>query len=95
MTEETVRAALRQVIDPEIGVDIVSLGLVREVRVAGGRVRVRMILTAPGCPLEGVMRRGAEAVIGRMPGVEAVEVEIAREPIWTPALMEPTALEET
>lgn len=91
--EEAVRTALRTVVDPEIGLDIVSLGLVYGVEVAGPRVAVTMTLTTPGCPLGQAMRQGVTAVVGALPGVEAVDVRVVWEPPWDPSMIDPRALE--
>ena len=85
-------AALRTVADPEIGLDIVSLGLVYDVRIEGGAVTVTMTLTAPGCPLEHAMRAGVAAAVGALPGVERVDVRIVWDPPWSPAMIDPAAL---
>ncbi len=73
--EETVRAALLGVIDPELGDNIVDLGMVRAVRVdPGGRVEVEVALTVAGCPLRTQLRSDVEARVGSLPGVGVVEV---------------------
>ncbi|HEX7128150.1 MAG TPA: metal-sulfur cluster assembly factor [Thermodesulfobacteriota bacterium] len=87
-----VLAALRAVIDPEIGLDIVSLGLVYDVRVDGGSVTVTMTLTAAGCPLGAAMRDGVTTVVGALPGVETVDVRIVWDPPWSPDMIDPAAL---
>ncbi len=90
---DDVWSALRTVIDPEIGLDIVSLGLVYDLRIEGPRVAVTMTLTTPGCPLEHAMRRGVAAAVGALPGVEAVDVQIVWEPRWDPSMIAPEVLE--
>src|SRR5262249_44521917 len=76
--------ALGDVVDPELGMSIVALGLVYDVRIAGGAVDVTMTLTAPGCPLHDLMTDWVRGALARVPGVEQVRVELTFEPPWTP-----------
>jgi ATP-binding protein involved in chromosome partitioning len=73
-TEDAVRAALRNVIDPELGADIVDLGMVTAVRVDGGQVDVEVALTIAGCPLRAQIERDVDTHVGALPGVERVTV---------------------
>ena len=80
--ETRIREALKEVIDPEVGINVVDLGLIKEIVINGGSVEVRMVLTTPACPLvdylvEQVMRK-TESV----DGVENVEVTLLDEP-WS------------
>lgn len=84
---EAVRAALRRVIDPEVGLDVVTMGLIYELEVEDGRVRIRHTLTTPGCPMEDVLRRGIAGAARSVAGVEAVETEIVWEPRWDPGMI--------
>ena len=89
-TPDTIRKALRAVKDPELGLNIIDLGLVYDVDVnPGGQVHVRMTLTSPGCPAGGEIIQGVKDVAGEQEGVEAVEVELVWEPYWTPEKMDP------
>ena len=92
-TPDDVRSALKQVIDPEVGVDIVSLGLVYGVQVEGGNVTVTFTLTTPGCPLRTVMTRGVSATVYALPGVQHVEAKLVWEPRWHPGMIERGALQ--
>jgi ATP-binding protein involved in chromosome partitioning len=73
-TEADVRTALRQVVDPELGADIVDLGMVTSVSLDGGVVEVGVALTIAGCPLRGQIRRDVEAHVGALPGIDRVTV---------------------
>lgn len=83
ITEEQVREALKQVKDPELGFDIVNLGLVYNVNVDGGKVTVDMTLTSPACPAGSFMSEQAKAVTEALDGVEEADVRIVWEPRWT------------
>jgi len=83
--EEQAWNLLRTVYDPELGLDVVNLGLVYELRVEPPRAHVRMTLTTPGCPLHDSMGEAVRQALSRIPGVEAVEVELTFDPPWTPA----------
>lgn len=86
-----VAAALKTVIDPEIGYNIVDLGLVYDIAVADGHVRIRMTTTRPGCPATNALREGAEKAAASVCGVDAVEVHMTWLPPWSPELMSETA----
>ena len=87
LTEARVLESLAGVVDPELRLSIVELGLVYGVRIDGARVAVTMTLTAPGCPLHEVMADWARAAVAAIPGVERVDVEITFDPPWTPERM--------
>jgi metal-sulfur cluster biosynthetic enzyme len=79
--------ALATVVDPELGISIVDLGLVYDVQVRPGAVRITMTLTTPGCPIHEVMPEWVRAAVTRVPGVEHVEVTLTFDPPWTPSRM--------
>ena len=87
VTTKMVMDALADVIDPELGMSIVALGLVYDVRIAGGTVEVTMTLTAPGCPLHDLMTEWVRGALAKLPGVEQVHVELTFDPPWTPDRM--------
>lgn len=88
MTEirvEDVMNALREVYDPELPFNVVDLGLVYGVEVNGDRVKIKMTLTAIGCPLAYYLVDMVEEVVReKVPGVKEVEVELVFDPPWTP-----------
>ena len=86
-TKEEVTEALRQVEDPELGMDIVDLGLVYDVAVAGPRVKVTYSLTSMGCPAGPLIEQDIQSTIQGLPEVEAVDTELTFDPPWTPEKM--------
>lgn len=90
--ETAVWEAMSTVIDPEVGIDVVDLGLVYVVEVRDGRARVLMTATTPACPLGPHMCESAEqAIRARLPALQEVKVELTWEPPWTPERMSPEA----
>ena len=86
---ETVRQTLRQVKDPELDLNIVDLGLVYDVEVEDGEVRIEMTLTSPGCPAGPMITNDVYKTLRAVEGVKDVNVEIVWEPYWTPERIEP------
>jgi len=86
-TKEEVVDALRQVEDPELGMDIVDLGLMYEVELDNGKVKVVHTLTSMGCPVGPMIQQQIDDVVRALPGVEDVEVELTWDPPWTPEKM--------
>jgi len=88
LTEADVREALRTVEDPELGVNIVDLGLVYASAVSGGDVAITMTLTSPACPLrEYIESLIDDAVFARLPSVDHLTVDIVSHPLWSPDMM--------
>lgn len=77
-------AALRRIIDPETGHDLVTMGLIYAVAVEGGRADVTMTTTTRGCPLSETLRQGAEAALRAVPGIRDARVTLTWDPPWTP-----------
>jgi len=87
-----IREALRQVIDPELGYNIVDLGLVYDVSIGeGGMTTITMTTTTPGCPATNYLKAGAGEAASSVEGVEFVDVELTYEPRWSPEMMSPEA----
>ena len=87
INEEEVWEALRVVTDPEIGIDVVNLGLVYGVDINDSSVKVRMTLTSMGCPATGLIEFQAKEAVGTVDGVDDVVVEFTFDPPWSPDRM--------
>ena len=81
---EAVREGLRGVMDPELGINIVDLGLVYDIEVEDGHAKVTMTLTSPGCPAGGQILMGAQKAAEETDGVEKADVNLVWKPFWTP-----------
>ncbi len=79
--------ALKEVIDPELGYNIVDLGLIYGISIEGGDVKVTMSMTTPGCPAQHAIAGGVKQCLASQPGVERVAVDIVWQPRWTPQRM--------
>jgi len=84
---EDVEAALTNVIDPELGLDFVELGLIYGVEVSGGDVHVTFSLTSPGCPIGPQVSEQIEEFVTELDGVTSVESTMTFSPPWTPDRM--------
>lgn len=89
ITQDQIIDKLRQCLDPELGVNIIDLGLVYGVSVEGSRVHVLMTLTTPGCPLDAYFTRDITTKLKTLKGISDVAVELTFDPIWSPAKMSP------
>ena len=86
-TKDEVIDALRQVEDPELGMDIVDLGLLYDVEVEGPRVKVTHTLTSMGCPVGPMIQEDIHRVTSELDGVDDIDVELTWDPPWTPERM--------
>jgi metal-sulfur cluster biosynthetic enzyme len=87
LSETTILETLREVIDPELGCNIVDLGLIYSVVVQDGKVSVVMTLTTQGCPMHESIRWGAQNALLGLEGVESADVEVVWDPPWHPSMM--------
>src|SRR5215216_6745697 len=87
LTEEDVFEALEEVIDPELGLDFVSLGLVYDVNIEGEEVYVTFTLTTPACPIGPQVSEQMKEFVGDLPGVTAVHTKMVFDPAWSPEMM--------
>lgn len=94
VTKEEILNSLQAVSDPEIGMDIVNLGLVYDVQINGDKVYIKMTMTAPTCPVTPWILAEAQRVVENLEGVEAADVELVWEPPWNPSLMTDYAKEQ-
>ena len=90
ITADLAKLALRKVKDPELGLNIVDLGLVYEITVdANNNIHVDMTLTSPGCPAGPQIMTDVERALQALPGVGEVELNLVWSPYWTPERIEP------
>ena len=90
--EELIKNALRVVLDPEVGVNIVDLGLVYKIEVSNGNLKVLMTMTSQSCPLGPYLRENVISTIrGQFPSLKSVDVHMVWAPPWKPEMMSDTA----
>jgi metal-sulfur cluster biosynthetic enzyme len=87
VTVDDVENALTNVIDPELGLDFVELGLIYGIEVDGGNVHVTFSLTSPGCPIGPQVSEQIDEFVSELEGVESVESSMVFTPAWTPDRM--------
>ena len=85
--EEAVYEALEEVIDPELGLDFVSLGLVYDVEIDGGDVHITFTLTTPACPIGPQVTEQMREFVSEVEGVTSVHPKMVFDPPWTPEMM--------
>jgi metal-sulfur cluster biosynthetic enzyme len=86
---ERIGDALRVVIDPELGHNIIDLGFVYDISVVDGAVRITMTATTPGCPAIRFLKEGVANAAARVPGVGSVDIVMTFDPLWTPSRISP------
>ena len=89
VTEKDVRDALKKVKDPELNIDLVTLGLVYDIQVQDEQVKAIISLTSPMCPVAGEIVDQARLAIAKVDGVEKAEVQLTFDPPWTPERISP------
>ena len=87
LSEALVREELKNVIDPEIGLDVINLGLIYEVQIQERDVHVLMTLTSPGCPVAGMFMNNVKTAVEAIPGVAQCTVDLTFSPPWDPRVM--------
>ncbi len=87
LSAEQVYEALKNVYDPELGINIVDLGLVYDVEVRDGVVHIEYTLTTMGCPIGPLIEQQMQALLAHVPGVTTVDAEMVLRPPWSPEMM--------
>jgi len=87
VSKEDVMKVLKECYDPEIGISLVDLGLIYDVKVDKDKVRIKMTLTTPGCPMHAMMAEDVKEKVSKIKGVKGVNVDIVFDPPWTPDRM--------
>ena len=93
VTKEEILEQLKEVSDPEIGMDVVNLGLVYDIEINGDRVYIKMTMTAPTCPVTPWILSEAQRVVENLESVEAADVELVWDSPWNPSMMTDEAKE--
>ena len=94
VSEESVYEVIKEIIDPEIGINIVDMGLIYDVDINDTTIDITMTLTSPGCPAGGQLVNGTQHVTQQLDGVEEVNVSVVWTPRWTPEMMSEDAKDE-
>lgn len=87
VTKQDVMKALKKCYDPEIGISLVDLGLIYDVKIDKNKVNIKMTLTTPRCPMHSFMVNDVEEKVKKVKGVKEVKVELVWDPPWTPDKM--------
>lgn len=94
ITREKVLEKLKEIIDPELNVNIVDLGLIYDVNIDDDNVDIKMTLTSPGCPLSFVFQEWVTDAVKKIKGVRNVTIDLVWEPAWNPDRMSEDAKEK-
>ncbi len=87
LSEEMIRERLRDVVDPELRLNVVDLGLIYGIEIDAQTVRITYTLTSPACPLGGVIAEQIRGAVAEMPGVRVVDLNLTFSPPWDPRTM--------
>ncbi|OGD98625.1 hypothetical protein A3A49_02135 [Candidatus Curtissbacteria bacterium RIFCSPLOWO2_01_FULL_38_11b] len=87
ISQEQIIDKLRQCLDPELGINIIDLGLVYGVSIESSRVNILMTLTTPGCPLDSYFVKDITSKLKSLKGISDVSVELTFDPLWSPSKM--------
>ena len=91
VTKSTVLKALKGVMDPELGLSVLDLGLIYGVKINGANVYIKMTLTTPICPLATMIVEDVKGNVSKLKGVKNVKVELVWDPPWSPKKLSPEA----
>lgn len=94
ITTDKVRSCLESVIDPELGINVVDLGLIYNIQIEGNKISVDMTLTTPGCPMAGMLAGSVEQAVREAFAEADVEVSLVWDPPWTPDRLSSEAKEQ-
>ena len=87
-TPDQIRSILRNVVDPEIGVNIVDLGLIYDIRIEAGEIRIALTMTSPACPMSDLVLSDAQAALAEaFPDAPPAKIDLVWNPPWEPARM--------
>lgn len=93
-SRDEILSALHHLIDPEVGINVVDLGMIGTIEIdAGGAVVIEMIPTTAGCPMHDTLSEGAKCLAGGLRGVTSVNVRFTYDPPWTPERITPEGRE--
>lgn len=82
--KKQIKEKLKEVIDPELGISVVDLGLIYEINLKNNEVNIKMTLTFPGCPLKEILVKEIEKKILEIPSIKKVNIDFVFDPPWTP-----------
>ena len=91
ITRDQILAKLKTVLDPELGIDVVDLGLIYDIKIDDGRVEILMTLTTPFCPLSAFFEKELVTKVKEVAGVDNVKIDLTFNPVWTPEKMSEAA----
>lgn len=94
VTTDAITSCLENVIDPELGINVVDLGLIYNIHINGNKISVDMTLTTPGCPMAGVLAGSVEQAVRQAFEGADVEVSLIWDPPWTPDRLSETARQQ-
>lgn len=94
VTEETVFDTLKELIDPEVGINIVDMGLIYGVDIQDATANITMTLTSPGCPAGGQIINGTQHLVEQLDGIDDANINVVWTPRWTPEMMSEDAKDE-
>ncbi|BCS90881.1 MAG: hypothetical protein ARM1_0338 [Candidatus Micrarchaeota archaeon] len=89
VTIKDVVEQLSKCVDPEIGADIVSIGLIQDIKINGNNVKVKLTMTSPMCPVTSIILADVQLRLESIKGIEKVDIELSWDPMWTPEMMSP------